>query len=166
MIRETRFGRTSPVLRYWLAHSEGFAVRGGAKGVVSELLRDGDPHQPAALVVRRRRRPMRTIDVSAVAAVLPDRRVLIVEKKRRRRVTLPRLALPRPALPSLPTVSIAPVIRLIRSMRWPRSVLSVRFAMTRVSPDRLQISWHRRTTSSRKRSAPDTSSVARTTSST
>ena len=141
MATEMRFGRSSPVLRYWLAHSEGFAVSGGVKGVVAELVRNGDPHEPAALVVRRRR-GTRTIDAGTVVAVLPDKKLLLVEKSKRRR---------RP---------------LIRSVRWPRSVLSVRFAMTRVSPDRLVISWHRRTTSSRTNSARRTSRAARTTSST
>ena len=141
MATDTRFGRTSPVLRYWLAHSEGFRVSGGAKGVVAELVRNGDPHEPVALVVRRRRRT-RTIDSATVVAVFPEKKLLLVEKTKRRR---------RP---------------LIRSPRWPRSVLSVRFATTRVSPDRLVISWHRRTTSSRTSSARRTSRAARTTSST
>src|SRR5260221_10424749 len=142
MALETRFGRASPVLRYWLARSEGFAVSGGLRGVVAELVRDGDPHEPVALVVARPRRRSRTIATAAVLAVVPDRKLLLVEKKGRRC---------RP---------------LIRSVRWPRSVLSVRFVMRRVSPDRLQISWHRRTTSSRTSSARRTSRAARTTSST
>ena len=148
MDTDTRFGRTSPVLRYWLAHSEGFAVSGGAKGVVDRLVRNGDPHQPAALVVRRGRRRVRTIDAATVVAVFPDRKLLLVEKKKQRRRSGP------------------PIRPLIRSVRWPRSVLSVRFAMTRVSPDHLQISWHRRTTSSRTSSERRISRAARTTSST
>jgi hypothetical protein len=154
-----RFGRSSPVLRYWLGHCEGFAVAGGAKGVVAGLIRDGDPHRPAALVVRRHRGRAQTIDVEAIVAVFPQRRTLLVERKRRdRALSLPRISLPR--------VSISPAISLLRSIQCPQSALSVRFAMTRVSPERLQISWHRRTTSSRTKSARTTSRAAHTTSST
>ena len=50
----TRFEGTDPVSRYWLAHCEGFAVEGAARGVVEELQRDEDPHVTARLVVRTR----------------------------------------------------------------------------------------------------------------
>src|SRR5258708_38697004 len=140
MVHEARFGRASPVLRYWLGRCEGFAVAGGAKGVVSGLIRNGNSHEPAALVVSRRRRRTRTIETQSIVAVLPARRVLLVEKKRREPVfSAPRISVPRMRVPQLP---ISPAIGLLRSAQWPRSALSVRFAMTRVSPERLQISWH------------------------
>ena len=36
---ETRFEGRSPVGRYWLSKCEGFAVTGGERGVVEELIR-------------------------------------------------------------------------------------------------------------------------------
>ena len=49
---ETRFEGRSPVGRYWLSKCEGFAVTGGERGVVEELIRDADPFVTTRLVVR------------------------------------------------------------------------------------------------------------------
>jgi hypothetical protein len=79
----TRFEGTGPVARYWLAHCEGFAVEGGARGVVEELLYDANPHLTSRLRVRTRRGRTRVIPVSAVASVSPAERTLIVHEPRR-----------------------------------------------------------------------------------
>jgi hypothetical protein len=77
----TRFEGTGPVARYWLAHCEGFAVEGGARGVVEELLRDANPHLTSRLLVRTRRGRLRVIPVSAVATVSPAERTLVVNEQ-------------------------------------------------------------------------------------
>jgi hypothetical protein len=78
----TRFEGTGPVARYWLAHCEGFAVEGGARGVVEELLHDANPHLTSRLLVRTRRGRTRVIPVSAVASVSPAERTLVVHEPR------------------------------------------------------------------------------------
>ncbi|HEY2371296.1 MAG TPA: hypothetical protein VGH82_01990 [Gaiellaceae bacterium] len=80
----TRFEGGGPVARYWLAHCEGFAVKGGARGVVEELLHDVNPHLTSRLLVRTRRGRMRVIPVSAVETVLPAERTLVVHERRRK----------------------------------------------------------------------------------
>jgi hypothetical protein len=93
----TRFEGRGPVARYWLAHCEGFAVEGGAHGVVEELLHDADPHLTSRLLVRTRRGRLRVIPVSAVATVSPTERTLVVNgrspkpKSRRRRRAVARM---------------------------------------------------------------------------
>ena len=77
-----RFEGTGPVARYWLAHCEGFAVEGGARGVVEELLHDATPHLTSRLRVRTRRGRTRVIPVSAVASVSPAERTLVVHEPR------------------------------------------------------------------------------------
>lgn len=74
----TRFEGRGPVARYWLAHCEGFAVEGGAHGIVEELLHDVDPHATSRLLVRTRRGRLRVIPVSAVATVSPAERTVVV----------------------------------------------------------------------------------------
>jgi len=78
----TRFEGTGPVARYWLAHCEGFAVEGGARGVVEELLHDANPHLTSRLRVRTKRGRTRVIPVSAVATVSPAERTLVVHEPR------------------------------------------------------------------------------------
>ena len=78
----TRFEGRGPVARYWLAHCEGFAVEGGARGVVEELLHDANPHLTSRLLVRTRRGRTRVIPVSAVATVSPAERTLVVHERR------------------------------------------------------------------------------------
>jgi hypothetical protein len=169
------FDRTSPVTRYWLAHCEGFAVRGATRGTVRELVCDDDELVPYALVVRRRARRPRRVDASAVAAVVPAERLLILERKRRR-------PLPRPRLPHVPRPPVAAVARpvltearrrlepvalyalasfrrlaaealgaalgaerLLRSDAWRRSVRSARSATTSTLRA-LSTAWSRRRT--------------------
>jgi hypothetical protein len=79
----TRFEGTGPVARYWLAHCEGFAVEGGARGVVEDLVYDASPHLTSRLLVRTRRGRLRAIPVSAVATVSPAERTLVVHERRR-----------------------------------------------------------------------------------
>src|SRR3954471_23442448 len=79
---DTRFGGSSPVARYWLAHCEGFVVRGGARGVVEELIRDADPFVTTRLVVRTRGRRREIVAAAAVASVDPAERVLVVQQRR------------------------------------------------------------------------------------
>jgi hypothetical protein len=74
-----RFEGDGPVARYWLARCEGFEVEGSVRGVVEELLRDGDPHLTARLVVRTRRRRRAIVPVARVRSVVPAERVLVVE---------------------------------------------------------------------------------------
>lgn len=78
----TRFEGRGPVAQYWLAHCEGFAVVGGARGVVEELLHDTDSHLTSRLLVRTRRGRLRAIPVSAVETVSPAERTLIVQERR------------------------------------------------------------------------------------
>jgi hypothetical protein len=81
----TRFEGGGPVARYWLANCEGFVVKGGARGVVEELIRDADPHVTTRLVIRTRARRRTIISANAVASVIPADSVLIVSHRRARR---------------------------------------------------------------------------------
>jgi len=78
-----RFEGTGPVARYWLGKCEGFAVTGGAHGVVEELIRDDDPHVTTRLVVRTRGHRRQIVPAGAVASVVPAERTLVVAKPRR-----------------------------------------------------------------------------------
>jgi hypothetical protein len=78
----TRFEGTGPVARYWLARCEGFAVEGGARGTVEDLLFDVSPHLTSRLLVRTRRGRTCVIPVSAVATVSPAERTLVVHERR------------------------------------------------------------------------------------
>ena len=80
-----RFEGTDPVARYWLANCEGFAVEGATRGVVEELLRDGDPHVTARLVVRTRGGRRTIVPAASDRRVVPADRVLVVERAPRRR---------------------------------------------------------------------------------
>jgi hypothetical protein len=82
----TRFEGASPVARYWLANCKGFAVKGDARGVVEDLIRDSetDPHVPSRLVVRTRSRRRRIVPARAVTLVVPAERTLVVTRPRRR----------------------------------------------------------------------------------
>jgi hypothetical protein len=82
IVAETQFEGSGPVARYWLANCKGFAVEGGARGVVEDLIRDGDPFVTTRLVVRRRGRRRGVIPVTAVASIDPAERVLVVEPRR------------------------------------------------------------------------------------
>ena len=90
----TRFEGTDPVLRYWLANCEGFAVEGAARGVVEELQRDEDPHVTARLVVRTRGGRRKIVQAASIASVVPADRVLVVERERRPRPQLPDVRIP------------------------------------------------------------------------
>jgi hypothetical protein len=87
----TRFEGEGPVARYWLAHCEGFAVQGGTRGTVEELIRDADPHVTTRILVRTRTGRRRVIPARAVASVLPAERLLIVAPRRRRRPPVPQI---------------------------------------------------------------------------
>src|SRR4051794_28182676 len=80
---ETRFEGRSPVGRYWLSKCEGFAVTGGERGVVEELIRDADPFVTTRLVVRTGRRRRSVVPAEAVAAVDPAERVVFIARARR-----------------------------------------------------------------------------------
>jgi hypothetical protein len=94
----TRFEGAGPVARYWLAHCEGFAVRGGADGVVEELIHDGDPHVTTQLVVRTGHRRRKVVSAVAVDAVVPAEKLVLVERTRRQ---VGRPPLPAPSLARL-----------------------------------------------------------------
>jgi hypothetical protein len=74
-----RFSASSPVARYWVANCIGFAVTGGARGTVEAVQAESDPNAPDELVVRCGRRRTRVVPASAVRAVVPADRVLIVD---------------------------------------------------------------------------------------
>jgi hypothetical protein len=78
-----RFAAPSPVTRYWLANCVGFSLSGGGRGTVERILADDDPYEPSLLEVRIGRRRVRRVPTSAVIAVVPTDRVLIVDHHRR-----------------------------------------------------------------------------------
>jgi len=73
-----RFGRSSPVLRHWLGHSEGFSVRGlRGQGVVVRTY--GLPGAPRTIVVRTRYSRRRLhIPAEAFDEVVPAKQLLVV----------------------------------------------------------------------------------------
>lgn len=73
-----RFDRSSAVARYWLAHCEGFRVRGPLKGTVEEVVGSPDLQTAQELVVRTRGR-RRNIPVEAVGVVVPAAREIVVD---------------------------------------------------------------------------------------
>src|SRR3954454_17436234 len=87
LMAETRFEGRSPVGRYWLSKCEGFAVTGGERGVVEELIRDADPFVTTRLVVRTGRRRRAVVSAEAVAAVDPAERVVFIAPARRKQYT-------------------------------------------------------------------------------
>jgi hypothetical protein len=129
----TRFEGTGPIARYWLAHCEGFAVEGGARGVVEELLHDSDPHSTSRLLVRTRRGRTRLIPVSAVVTVSPVERTLVVRERKRTRKRTPkqrtssrrvRRAVSRASVAARPRLrsaiqALRPPLRVGASAAWP-----------------------------------------------
>ena len=90
------FGRGSPVLDYWLGHSEGFELTssgGGHRGVVEEVLVDERGHASALVVRGGVLQRAQLVDVTAVEAVVPADGTITLRSSRRRRPA-PRLALP------------------------------------------------------------------------
>ena len=78
-----RFNSSSPVTRYWLANCVGFSLSGGGHGTVERVLADRNPHDPSLLEVRTGRRRVRRVPTSAVIAVVPQEKVLVVDRRRR-----------------------------------------------------------------------------------
>ena len=78
-----RFASSSPVSRYWLANCVGFSLAGGGRGTVERILADEDPNDPSVLEVRMGRRRVRRVPTSAVVAVVPQDRLLVVDRRRR-----------------------------------------------------------------------------------
>ena len=78
-----RFAASSPVTRYWLANCVGFSLAGGGRGTVERILADDDPHDPSVLEVRTGRRRVRRVPTSAVIAVVPQEKVIVVDRRRR-----------------------------------------------------------------------------------
>jgi hypothetical protein len=79
---ERRFGRSSPVARYWLAQCEGFRVQGPVKGTVEEIVGSVDPQSAERLIVRRAWR-RRTVSVATIDAVVPAARLIVVDGRPR-----------------------------------------------------------------------------------
>jgi hypothetical protein len=73
-----RFDAASPVARYWLAHCEGFRVRGPLRGTVEAVVATADLQTAQALVVRTRGRT-RNVPVEAVDVVVPASREIVVD---------------------------------------------------------------------------------------
>src|SRR2546421_6755647 len=80
-----RFDATSPVTRYWLANCVGFSLAGGGRGTVERVLADGNPHDPSLLEVRTSYRRVRRVPTSAGIAVVPQEKLLVVDRRRRLR---------------------------------------------------------------------------------
>jgi hypothetical protein len=78
-----RFDSSSPVTRYWIAHSVGFRLAGGGHGTVERVLAEGNPHDPSLLEVRTSHRRVRRVPTSAVIACVPQEKVLVVDRRRR-----------------------------------------------------------------------------------
>src|SRR3954454_3950229 len=78
-----RFDSSSPVTRYWLANCVGFSLSGGSRGTVERILADGNPHDPSLLEVRTGHRRVRHVPTSAVIAVVPQEKVLVVARRSR-----------------------------------------------------------------------------------
>jgi hypothetical protein len=97
------FGRGSPVLDYWLGHSQGFELsspRGGHRGVVEDVVLD-ERGRPRALVVRGGAlQRTRVLDVGAVEGVIPATETITLRSER----------LARPA-PREPRTTAAPLGR-------------------------------------------------------
>src|SRR5215467_9621406 len=74
-----RFDASSPVMRYWLANCVGFSLSGGGRGTVERVLADINLHDPSMLEVRTGHRGIRQIPTSAIIAVVPQDKVLVVE---------------------------------------------------------------------------------------
>ncbi|HVS85568.1 MAG TPA: hypothetical protein VHD91_08045 [Gaiellaceae bacterium] len=186
-LRRSRvFDASSPVTRYWLSRCVGFSVTSG--GRVEAVLSDGDLFEPHTLLVRSSRHRVRRVPASAVVAVVPVQRKLVVARASRR---LPRVRVDlRPAarvaglaaaeawrLSVLAYRAAAPVVaawsmrawaesvRLVASVPWHRFGPSARSATTRASQE-LSRRWSLlRTTSSPPSSASDSPVEANTTSS-
>src|SRR5215472_2463282 len=78
-----RFDSSSPVTRYWIVNSVGFSLSGGGHGTVERVLAEGNPYDPSMLEVRTSRRKVRRVPTSAVIAVVPQEKVLVVDHRRR-----------------------------------------------------------------------------------
>jgi hypothetical protein len=78
-----RFDSSSPVTRYWLANCVGFELAGGGHGKVERILADSNPHDPSLLEVRTSHRRVRRVPTSAVIAVVPQEKLLVVDRRRR-----------------------------------------------------------------------------------
>jgi hypothetical protein len=83
MRQSVRFAASSPVTRYWLANCVGFTLAGGGRGTVERILADESPHDPSVLEVRTGRRRVRRVPTSAVIAVVPQERLLVIDRSRR-----------------------------------------------------------------------------------
>src|SRR5882757_4422227 len=112
-----RFEGAGPVARYWLARCEGFTVKGGADGVVEELIRDADPHVTTRLVVRTGHRRRKIVPADAVAAVVPAEKLVLVERPRRARRRPRRPALLRPHLTKLRAPALSTARHLVALAR-------------------------------------------------
>jgi len=73
------FGRTSPVLAYWLAHGVGFRVRCGSRtGVVDDVQLDFRGEYASTLVVRFGRLERHEVPASHFETVVPAAEVLVL----------------------------------------------------------------------------------------
>lgn len=70
-------------MRYWLANCVGFSLSGGGRGTVERVLADIDPYDPSLLEVRTGHRRVRQVPTSAIIAVVPQEKVLVVDRRRR-----------------------------------------------------------------------------------
>lgn len=97
------FARGSRVLDYWLAHAEGFHVRGGLlrRSRVEAVRVDPWSGRARSLVLRSLLHRRSDVPAEAVVEVDPFERTLVVgSEQRRRRRSVPRVAVPRPRVPA------------------------------------------------------------------
>ncbi|HEY1367457.1 MAG TPA: hypothetical protein VGF23_10100 [Gaiellaceae bacterium] len=128
------FGRGSPVLDYWLVHSEGFELTtpdGGNRGVVKEVVVD-ELGYPRALIVRGGvlQRP-RVMNVSAVEAVVPADGTIRLRGNRRKR-TRPQISLPQRAPGRGLTAGIEHAAAMAARLVWLAVVLALTYLVSAV----------------------------------
>jgi hypothetical protein len=80
VVPERSFGQDSPVHAYWLAHCEQFSVRSGRRTGTVEHVELDESLRPRSLAVRFAFR-RRVVPAEEVQAVVPARRLIVVEPR-------------------------------------------------------------------------------------
>jgi hypothetical protein len=132
--RRRTFGRGSPVLDYWLGHSEGFELTspgGGHLGVVQEVVTD-ELGYPRALIVRGGvLQRARVMNVDAVEAVVPADGTITLRSNRRTR-SWARIALQRHDPGRGPIAVVARTAVRAARIVWMTGVLALTFLLSAV----------------------------------
>jgi hypothetical protein len=96
VVSERSFGQDSPVHAYWLAHSEQFSVRSGRRTGTIEHVELDESLRPRSLAVRFAFRRT-VVSAEEVQAVVPARRLIVVEPRPKSRQSPAFLTSARPA---------------------------------------------------------------------